>query len=185
MEEQYPTEPTLHWYFTPSNIFTVRLQAEVQEASEDLEAACRHSFAHGTLLALRYMVPEVPWPSTASGSNAADADAGPGAVRPSAAGAAPDAGTQRGAAAGYVSCSGGGSDDGGGGLSTSAASAAGVGSRGGGRRHGGADAAVYEEWLRRLLGLLMQATNLVLGPLSDPQGQLIGEFQCANVVLAF
>lgn len=31
------------------------------ESEEDFAAACRHSLAHGNLLSLRYLVPDIPW----------------------------------------------------------------------------------------------------------------------------
>ena len=36
-------------------------QADVREAEEDFGAACRHSLAHGNLLSLRYLIPDIPW----------------------------------------------------------------------------------------------------------------------------
>lgn len=36
-------------------------QADLADASEDLEAACSRSLAHGSLLALRYLAPALPW----------------------------------------------------------------------------------------------------------------------------
>ena len=36
-------------------------QADVKESEEDFAAACRHSLAHGNLLSLRYLVPDIPW----------------------------------------------------------------------------------------------------------------------------
>lgn len=36
-------------------------QADVREAEEDFGAACRHSLAHGNLLSLRYLIPNIPW----------------------------------------------------------------------------------------------------------------------------
>ncbi len=33
----------------------------MRESEEDFAAACRHSLAHGNLLSLRYLVPDVPW----------------------------------------------------------------------------------------------------------------------------
>ncbi|BDA45482.1 probable thyroid adenoma-associated protein homolog [Coccomyxa sp. Obi] len=37
------------------------LEADVKESEEDFAAACRHSLAHGNLLSLRYLVPDIPW----------------------------------------------------------------------------------------------------------------------------
>ena len=36
-------------------------QEDRAEAEEDLEAACNRSLAHGSLLALRYLAPALPW----------------------------------------------------------------------------------------------------------------------------
>ena len=33
----------------------------MRESEEDFAAACRHSLAHGNLLSLRYLVPDIPW----------------------------------------------------------------------------------------------------------------------------
>lgn len=31
------------------------------EAEEDFEQACQHGLSHGTLLSLRYLIPDIPW----------------------------------------------------------------------------------------------------------------------------
>ena len=49
-------------------------QADVREAQEDFAAACRHSLAHGNLLSLRYIIPDVPWQAcSTSATRSADA----------------------------------------------------------------------------------------------------------------
>ena len=31
------------------------------EAEDDFEQACQHGLSHGTLLSLRYLIPDIPW----------------------------------------------------------------------------------------------------------------------------
>ena len=33
----------------------------MRQSREDFAAACQHSLAHGNLLSLRYLVPDIPW----------------------------------------------------------------------------------------------------------------------------
>lgn len=37
----------------------------MEESEQDFTAACRHSLAHGNLLSLRYLVPDLPWQAAA------------------------------------------------------------------------------------------------------------------------
>jgi hypothetical protein len=41
-------------------------QTDVVEAEQDFAAACRHSLAHGNLLTLRYLTPDLPWQAAMS-----------------------------------------------------------------------------------------------------------------------
>ena len=50
----------------------LHVQADVAEAQESLEQACRHGLSHGKLLCLRYLIPDIPWHTLQSTAQAAE-----------------------------------------------------------------------------------------------------------------
>lgn len=46
-------------------------QAEVIEAEDNFEQACRHGLSHGKLLSLRYLIPDIPWHAMQSATESA------------------------------------------------------------------------------------------------------------------
>ena len=50
----------------------LHVQADVAEAEESLEQACRHGLSHGKLLCLRYLIPDIPWHALQSTAQATE-----------------------------------------------------------------------------------------------------------------
>ena len=59
-------------HVTCATSLRLHVQADVAEAEESLEQACRHGLSHGKLLCLRYLIPDIPWHALQSTAQAAE-----------------------------------------------------------------------------------------------------------------